>query len=256
MASLYQEGWRQGTVFMAGLPLDTIVLSESSRPARRQGEHSLWVVATQDCDLDQTMSTDPEPTIELRPVFAENPPQDWGIRSARLLLTEHEYVRSQSPRPFVSAAVLTALMANGMTIRQLEPARRQAFTTWLGKRYDRPAVPPEILPLVRKVAGLVTARRNRGVGARVRDVLLQCDESTDPMRFSLFAVLDHSADEQSVREWLSEIALGVPPALGVADQIEAATAAGISLQLIETSYAADVTQVTWQPGNPVPEGAT
>jgi hypothetical protein len=44
--------------------------------------------------------------------------------------------------------------------------------------------------------------------------------------------------------------------VGVADQIEAATAAGISFHLIETSYAADVTQVTWRPADPKPEGAT
>jgi hypothetical protein len=202
-----------------------------------------------------TTSTDPEPKIELRPVFVQNPPDDWGIRSARLLLTEDEYVCSISSRPVVSAAVLTALTANGMTLRQLDPVRRRAFTTWLGKRYDRPAVPPELLPLATKIADLVGAKRNRVVGTRVRDVLWQCDESADPTRVTLIAVLDDAGDEQAVREWLSGIALEVPPALGVVDRIEAATSAGISLQLTEDSYAADVKQLTWRPGNPAPEGA-
>lgn len=88
MASLYEETWRQGTIFDAPLPLDSVVLGEASRlPERRLTIHNRWVVASQDCDLDQTDAAYPEPTIELRPVFAKGPPQDWGLRSYRLRLT-------------------------------------------------------------------------------------------------------------------------------------------------------------------------
>ena len=70
MASLYDEEWRQGTIFEATLPLDTVVLGEvSGQPERRMGTHDKWVVATQDCDLDQTERGDPEPSIELRTRF-------------------------------------------------------------------------------------------------------------------------------------------------------------------------------------------
>ena len=55
---------------------------------------------------------------------------------------------------------------------------------------------------------------------------------------------------------VSRIARAVPTRLGVVDRIEAATAAGISFQLIETSYATDITQLTWGLGSPDPEGAT
>jgi hypothetical protein len=255
MASVYDEDWRQGTIFEAVLPLDTIVLGESPRqPERHMGTHNLWVLATQDCDLDQTPESATDPNIELRPVFTENPPQDWGIRSARLLLTEQEYVQSASPRPVVSAAVLTALKAAGNSIHQIDPARKRAYTTWLGKRYDRPAVPPELLPLARKIAETVQNRRNRVTGARVRDVLMQFDTVDGQVRYSLFAVLDNAVDDAEVRSWLSGIALQIPPEFGVADQIEAATARGISLELVETACSADVTQLTWRPNAPSPEG--
>jgi hypothetical protein len=59
-----------------------------------------------------------------------------------------------------------------------------------------------------------------------------------------------------VRTWLSAAALAVPAALGVADEIQAVTADRVSLHLIETSYAADVSQVTCRPNQPAPDGAT
>ena len=256
MASLYDEGWRQGSIFEAALPLDVVVLSESSgRPERQTDTHGRWVIATQDCDLDQTASTDAEPTTELRPVYTDDPPQDWGLRSARLRLTEEDYVKSASPRTLVSAAVLTVLKVDGVTITHPSFQRRRAFTIWLGKRYDRPAVPPELVPLARQIAEVVKARRSRPTGARVRDVLMQFDDSVSPPRYSLFAVLENETHKDDIRTWLSQISLKIPTHLGVLDQIEAATACGISLELVEASYSADVSQVTWRPNNPDPEGA-
>ena len=84
---------------------------------------------------------------------------------------------------------------------------------------------------------------------------MQFDDAGDPVRYSLFAVLDDPADEGEVRAWLARIAQAVPTGLGVADQIEAASADGIAFSTIETSYSADVSQVTWRRGRPDPEGA-
>ncbi|HUY24386.1 MAG TPA: hypothetical protein VMV09_03650 [Candidatus Saccharimonadales bacterium] len=111
------------------------------------------------------------------------------------------------------------------------------------------------MALASRIADLVTRRRRRPTGHLVRDVLMQFDANQTPTRFSLFAILASEDDQQEVREWLAEIANQVPKDLGLADRIDAATAAGISLDLIETSYAADVSQVTWQRGDPDPEGA-
>ncbi len=253
MASLYAAGWRQGSILVAQLPLDSVVLDSSGRPARDQRDHDRWAVASQDCELDLTETTDTEPTIELRPVYTDDPPSDWGIRSARCRLTDTEHVVSASPRAVVSAAVLTAALQVGAPRHDVPAVRRLAFTTWLGLRYDRPAVPPELLQLASRIAEEVQRRPNRPMGRRIRDVLMQFDDASDPVRFSLFAVLDEPGDERAAREWLASIAQAIPTELGIADEIEAARATGISLYLIETSYAADVTQLTWRPNRPEPE---
>ena len=258
MASLHAGGWRQGSVFQAALPLDAVVLNADGVPEPRRTSHELWAVASQNCDLDTTDEESADPTIELRPVFTENPPLDWGIRSSRFLLAEGEHVEATSPRITVAAAVLTALLASGgIQRREPHPDRELAFTTWLGRRYDRPAVPNALVPLARYVAAEVTRRRNREIARRVRDVLMQFDESTEPPRYSLYAVLERVEDSDEVREWLAEVAIAVVPVeLGTADEIAAEPATGISFDLIESSYAAHVSQLTWRGSQPGPDGAT
>ncbi|MDA8025582.1 MAG: hypothetical protein M0T78_03430 [Actinomycetota bacterium] len=257
MTSLYDEGWLQGSIVEALLPLDVVVLnSQTGKVERLQSEDGLWVIATQDCELANSEADEETPCIELRPVFLEDPPKDWGIRSSRFLLTEAEYLKSASARLIVSPTVLTALVKQDVIRRKISEARRKAFATWLGLRYDRPAVPDDLVPLLKNISEKVTSRRNRLGGIQVRDILVQVDKTLEPTRFSLFAILVSQEDEDAVRMWLSKIAQEIPLSLGIADQIEAKTAEGISFQLIETSYAADVTQVTWRQNDPEPNGAT
>jgi len=257
MASLYAEGWRQGSMFTCELPLDSVVLDIGGAPGRHQTEHSRWIVATQDCDLDGTDRDDGEPTIELRPVFRHDPPPDWGIRSIRYRLTDTEHVHGLSPRTFVSAALLSAVNdgLHGGRDADLDPARQRGLKTWLGLRYDRPAVPNDLTALARRIASEVNQKRHRLMGRRLRDVLMQFDSTVEPVRFSLFAILERPEDREPAREWLAEIATAIPDSLGIADQLDARAADGISLQLIETSYSADVAQLTWRPNTPDPEGA-
>jgi hypothetical protein len=87
----------------------------------------------------------------------------------------------------------------------------------------------------------------------VRDILMQFDASRTPPRYSLYAVLSDGADADEVRAWLAEVALRVPQELGIGDVFEARPATGISLHLVETSFSADVTQITW--GKRPPRGA-
>lgn len=255
MASLYAEGWRQGSLFTAELPLDSVVLDAGGALRRHQTEHGRWVVATQDCDLDSTDTDDGTPTIELRPVFSHDAPPDWGIRSVRYRLTDTEYVHGLSARTMVSAAILSAIDASGGRDAGLAPERQRGLKTWLGRRYDRPAVPNHLTPLARRIADEVSRKENRAFGLRLRDVLMQFDATLEPVRFSLFAVLENSEDRDAAREWLAEIATAIPETLGIADELDARAATGISLHLIETSYAADVAQLTWRPNTPDPEGA-
>jgi hypothetical protein len=150
--------------------------------------------------------------------------------------------------------VLKAIMDGGALRREPSASRCQAFRTWLGLRYDRPAVPDNLLPLARRISQEVARSRNRQLAARVRDVLMQFGDGTPP-RYSLYAVLDDAADEDEVRAWLARVTMAVPTGLGVADEIEAASADGIPFSTIERSYSADVSQLTWPRSKPDPEGA-
>jgi hypothetical protein len=241
---------------MASLPNDTVVLNTANEPSRDLKEHNRWVVATQDCDLAFTDSSNAEPTVELHPVFRHDPDPntDWGIRSRRFVLSEGEHVVSPNPHTLVSAAVLTVIRSSpGSRVEPLPDLRVVAFKRWLGYRYDRPAVPEQFVALAQRVAKEVQRNRRRLMGKRVRDVLMQFDEAQRPPRFSLFAVIRHTADEQEVREWLADIALSIPVELGIGDEFVAVTSQQVTLHLIETSYAADVTQMTWR--GSTPEGA-
>jgi hypothetical protein len=256
VVSLYEDGWRQGSRLTASLPNDTVVLNTANEPSRDLKEHDRWVVTTQDCDLAYSDPSNAEPTIELHPVFQHDPDPntDWGIRSRRFVLSEAEHVVSPSPHTLVSAAVLTVVGSSpGSRAEPLPEYRAVAFKRWLGYRYDRPAVPDQLVGLAERVAKEVQRNRRRLMGTRVRDVLMQFDEARHPPRFSLFAVIQDAADEQGVREWLADIALSVPKDLGIGDEFVAVTSRQISLHLIETSYAADVTQLTWR--GSTPEGA-
>jgi len=132
MASLCEDGWRQGSIIEVVLPLDAIVLGDAGRPERASSNHGRWVVVTQDCDLNRAERDAPIPVVELRPVFTEGCPADWGIRSAKLRLTEDEYVESTSPRATVAPNVLTAALGAGAPRQDVGFARRQGVKTWSG----------------------------------------------------------------------------------------------------------------------------
>lgn len=81
MGSLYDAGWRQGSILYASLPFDGVIVDDKGEVTADRSDHDCWVIATQNCDLSQTDLLAPEDTIELRPVFSHDPPRDRGIRS-------------------------------------------------------------------------------------------------------------------------------------------------------------------------------
>ncbi len=247
--NLYELGWRQGSIFDAALPADTVVLAPNGAYQREQQEHGVWVVASQDCDLAVTPSTADGACIELRPVFSEEPPTDWGIRSRRLRLTDACYVVAESPRTMISPA---ALVAHGTSCARapLAPGRTVALKTWLGLRYDRPAVPDQLVELVQAIATRVADRQRRAVGEIVHDVLVQFDLSGTAPRYFLFAVIADGADREAVRSWLGAIGAGVSLDLGVMAGYDLGTKAETSLELVENSFAADLSRLTWRGESP------
>jgi hypothetical protein len=181
-------------------------------------------------------------------VFAENPPTDWGIRARRFLLDQDHYVDDYAPRTSIAPAALNYIGEQGYLGAPLPSERALAFKTWLGFRYDRPAVPPDRVELARQIAEAVRALRQPAIPV-VRDVLMQFGPGDSP-EYALVAVVLDPADKPLVRSWLAEVALRVPHHLGTASRLEAVTTSEASLHLVENSYAADVSQITWRKTGP------
>lgn len=247
MADLYEAGWRQGCIVNATLELSVIGSDgEGARPKARSFER--WVVCTQDCDLASALEDADVPVIEVRPVLQSDPPTDWGIRSRRFLLRDADYVDSALPSCFLTPRAL--VQAAGSNIEHVDPARARAFKTWLGRRYDRPAVPEHLVPIAKEVAARCGTKGGRSTAEGVHDVLMQFDDTSKAPRVALFAVIHDDTDPDVVRTWLADASTRVRKDLGVVAAIDAGTRAETSLELLETSYSADLSQLTWRDKDP------
>lgn len=242
-ADLHTEGWRQGSIVSCDLEATYLTTADSALARIVRCSFSRWIVCTQDCDLKAASLDSEEFVIELRPVLTECPPADWGIRSRRLLLNGNSYVDAHSPRCLVTPALLFSLGAKRENA--LDDDRCTAFKTWLGRRYDRPAIPEHLVDLAKEVAKRCKSRSGRAVGEQVHDILMQFHEESDPVQVALFGVIADDADADSVRTWIAEAATRINPRLGVVAKIDVGTRSETSLHLVETSYAADLSQLTW-----------
>ena len=242
MSDLHTEGWRQGNVVSWELTA-THLTSVEGQIQQISQSYDRWVVCTQDCDLRSSKIDSHQPMIELRPVLDENPPRDWGIRSRRFLLDEDTYVDANAPRCVVTPALLSAVSSGRAAT--LNEARSRAFKTWLGLRYDRPAVPEHLVAVAREIARRCSGGRGQAIGEQVHDVLMQFDDGVQPVQVALFGVITDGADPEAVRVWLADVARRINSDLGVVAAIEVGTRAQTPLDLVETSYAADLSQLTW-----------
>jgi hypothetical protein len=239
VADLYSQGWRQGSIFELELALPGFELDGFNKPSLRSRPHSRWVVCTQDCDLEGSDGSRSDPCIELRALLSEDPPANWGIRSRKFLLTTTEYVESDLPRVSVSPQVLSNCTSPEAFVEQ----RAMAFKTWLGRRYDRPAVPPEFVDLARQIASLCEKRKSE-IRDKIHDVLIRFDPSKSPVHVDVFAVLTDDADASVAREWLADCLIKLRDA--VVEQIEVGTRSEVSLEFLENSFSADLSQLTWR----------
>ena len=247
MSDLHTEGWRQGSVVSFELTTSHLTTAEG-RIQEISQPYGRWVVCTQDCDLRSARIDSHQPMIELRPVLDEDPPSDWGIRSRRFLLGEDAYVDADAPRCGVTPALLSTMRS--VREQAQDEARIRAFKTWLGLRYDRPAVPEHLVELAREIARRCSSGRGRAISEQVHDVLMQFDDSAQPVQVALFGVIANDADAEAVRVWLADVATRINSDLGVIAAIDVGTRAQTPLELVETSYAADLSQLTWGRNRP------
>ncbi len=247
MSDLHTEGWRQGSIVSCELTATHLTSSEG-RIQEVSQSYGCWVVCTQDCDLRSASTDSHRPMIELRPVLHEDPLSDWGIRSRRFLLYEGAYVDADAPRCAVTPALLSTMRPGRAAA--LNEARSRALKTWLGLRYDRPAVPEHLVELAREVARRCSGGSGRTISEQVHDVLMQFDDSAQPVHVALFGVIADDASPEAVRVWLADVATRINSDLGVVTVIDVGTRAQTSLELLETSYAADLSQLTWSRNRP------
>jgi len=258
--SLRSKGWQQGCVLRLPLPLrHTAILDGTVADVVRT--HELWVIAEQDCDLAwrAIVRDDAEEfLVELRPVFTEDPPADWGIRNQKFLLNaDGRYLLANAPIVRVTPEVIDA----AEHVDCLDDDHQLRLKTWMGLRYDRPAVPQRHMNLARALAAALSVKKNRTRAERYRDVLAQYWDAEGVTKYTLVAVLsggpyDATSDDiVDARTWLADSVRDVPADLGVAVSLEAYGDDAITLQYLEGSYSVDVSRLSWPPNKPGPAGA-
>ena len=224
-------------------------------------DHDEWVLVAQDCDLAWNSVIGSESLVELRPVYRHDPPDLWGILDTKFRLDdEGAYLIDAAPAVRVTPDVVAAAEHPCHGQHASKDARR--LKTWLGLRYNRPAIPQEYVPLAKDLAKRLKKRSHREAEARVRDILATFETAADgTVEFRLTAVIPHEQAEadpsllDDTREWLSKIALAVPEALGMSVDVVAVTDEQVSLAYLETSYSLDVSTVSWPNSEPGPVGA-
>lgn len=234
------------------LPIIRILTDTDGNAVKTEDDHGLWLVANQECELANQDSDATDAVIELRPVYSSENlvSPNWGIRSRILRLSENAHLISDSPRLNVSSSFLSVNAPRRMP--PLTDERAIALKTWLGLRYDRPAVPPQWVTLAMAIAEALRRPRNP-ITAKVHDVLIQFSDDVPPY-YELFAVSTEDADKDAVREWIAGGVLTISRDLGIMRSLDVGTRAETSLELIESSYSADLSQITWRGAGPT--GAT
>lgn len=242
------------------LPLHHIGRGETGEYVDHVAEHDLWLLADQDCDLAWRAMIDGPVSFlaELRPVRVDDPPSDWGIRSHTLLLDgTGRYVTANSPNVRVTPAVVGSAEHIGC----MDPDSRVRLKTWLGLRYDRPAVPQRHVALARALAGELVKKKHRTSAAPIRDVLAQFGDAPDgTAQYRLVAVLPGSPSEDSTvvaetRKWLGEVALSLPTDLGSPLALDAYGDEEVSLAFVEGSFSLDLSKLSWPQSTAGPVGA-
>jgi hypothetical protein len=133
----------------------------------------------------------------------------------------------------------------------------RALKTWLGLRYDRPAIPQRFVGIYDELSRRVR-KRNHDHRDSVRDILVSFAEA-DGTTFDLVAVLPADSplpleERAGLEDWLSMICLEIPAHLGVPTDIRVASTAEISMDFLENSYSLDVSYVTWPAKGGGPHG--
>lgn len=253
--SLRSKGWSQGCQLTLALPHDYILMVDGE-PKASNGQHERWMIADQDCDLAWKAKPGESHLVELRAVYLESPPVEWGVRNAKYLLDKTgAHLRANTPSVHIDPEVLS--LAEHLTCALPDAGRR--LKTWLGLRYDRPAVPQEFVRTADKIADLLRAKKNRLGGVNIRDILATFETAHDgKAECELIAVVprSHATPEaiEQTRTWLASIALDLPEEFGFIANLHVVPDSNVSLASLETSFSLGAAPVSWPRSEPGPTG--
>lgn len=240
--SLYQEGWRQGALIRASLEAYYLDC-DGSATVTKSVNHELWLLATQDCDLAQTKSSNTSRQFELRPVYAQdaNDRLD-GIRTRSVSVREGLVLRADSPRLTLTARALNTFKEQREDDLPVE--RRAEIKAWLGLRYDRSAVPERFEELARMLKEKYIAGVPTHLATVLRDVWVYFESETQVRLFFIMRDAEEARRDE-VLDWADDIAGQLLDDQGVVvvDR-QAETSKGTSLWVLQNYYGLDSTDLS------------
>lgn len=228
-ANLHDDGWCQGSLIRAMLSVR--VLDQVGDTVQEKIEqHELWLLTAQDCDLAQTKVSNGTRNFELRPVYPIKADDKVdGIRTRVIKITEELVLRADCPRLVLTAKALTIL--KDKRENALDSERRRDVKTWLGLRYDRPAVPTRFEKVNAALEKVFSEAFPDNLKGQIRDVLVYYHSETE---INLFVITRKTADKNAIVDWLDGVADGLDNITTRARYVEDSSRTPLSV--LETYY--------------------
>ncbi len=225
---LVARGWRQGVLLPAIMDILSHELVPGTAPSyqvrRRDSGDGALVVATQTCDLKKKASKEPEVEC-LRAFWTGN---ERIIRSAATNSVQHfllrEHMAGGERKGLIADASARVLVAKESLLHLIpeqgcaDSDTERRFRRWLGRRYDRPAIPTSLVEAVQRPI-VEALRANEGERAilqllnGVREVLFAVGNDARPYRVHLLFMAEEGlttseplteADSERLAAWFGE----------------------------------------------------
>jgi hypothetical protein len=254
LPSLFDAQWAQGALVRHGLPYSVTTLQGGELTLLSE-THDLWILAEQDCDLSRIETTDDARFVELRAVsrYAPRERPMGGLAGKKFRLNDELLVSADGARATLAACALHFLEPH-RDRTAVNSDRRRKFKTWLGMRYDRPAVPDRFIDASKALFKRLS--RDKTAYASVRDVLVRFDPGVPPVVHLWAVTVDaNPATIERTGRWLRAVATELSDAdlthqFAKIGLVEVQPARNTSLEILESYYSLDLEKLCLREGQP------